>query len=95
MVVRIKFGKGLVNSWNRKRNRRAAMALAALLDPAAVMALSLALWGLAAERKWVGGFGIASGVFSHWETWLGGAAVLELCALALNHYGKSGSEAAV
>ncbi len=57
-------------------NRRAAMALAALLDPAAVMALALALWGIAAARAWVGSFAIASGVFSHWETWLGAAAAL-------------------
>jgi hypothetical protein len=95
MVVRIKFGKGPVITKNRRKNRRAAMALAALLDPAAVMALALALWGLAAELKWVGSFAIPSGLFSYWETWLGAAAALELCAFALNRYGKSGGAAAV
>jgi hypothetical protein len=76
-------------------NRRAAIAVAALLDPAAVMALALALWGMAAERNWVGSFAITSGVFSYWETWLGAAVALELCALALNRFGKSGGTAAV
>jgi hypothetical protein len=95
MVVRIKFGKGPVIRKDPKKNRRAAMALAALLDPAAVMAVALALWSIAAERKWVGNFAIDSGVFSHWETWLAVAAALELCALALNRYGKSGGAAAV
>ncbi len=95
MQVRIKFGKGPLVVKNRKKNQRAALALAALLDPAAVMALALALWEIAAEFKWVGGFAISSGFFSHWETWLGVAAALELCAIALNRYGKSGGAAAV
>ena len=95
MVVRIKFGKGPVAIVNRKGNRRAALVLAALLDPAAVMALALALWGIAAEWKWVGSFAIPSGLFSYWETWLGAAAALELCAFALNRYGKNGETAAV
>jgi len=42
MVVRIRFGKRSVVS----QNRRAALALAALLDPAAVMALALGLGAL-------------------------------------------------
>ena len=95
MVVRIKFGKGAVVSKVKGKNRRVAMALAALLDPAAVMALALALWAIAAERKWVGAFAISSGPFSYWETWLAAATALELCAVALNRYGKSGGAAAV
>jgi hypothetical protein len=95
MVVRIRFAKGPIVNRNRTKNRRAAMAVAALLDPAAVMALALALWDIAAQWRWVGSFAIDSGVFSHWETWLGAAAALELCAVALNRYGKSGGPAAV
>jgi hypothetical protein len=91
MVVRIRFGKRSVVG----ENRRAALALAALLDPAAVMALALGLWGVAAELKWVGSFAIPSGLFSYWETWLGAAAALEFCAVALNRYGKNGGAAAV
>jgi hypothetical protein len=95
MVVRIRFDKRSVAGKNRNENRRAALALAALLDPAAVMALALGLWGVAAELKWVGSFAIPSGLFSHWETWMAAAAGLELCAVALNRYGKNGGAAAV
>ena len=95
MVVRIKFVKTSTADKNRNKNRRAAMALAALLDPAALMALALALWDMAAAQHWVGSFAITSGVFSHWETWLSAAAALELCALALNRYGNNGGAAAV
>jgi hypothetical protein len=95
MVVRIKFVKRPAASKNREMNRRAAMALAALLDPAALMALALALWAMAAARSWVGSFAITSGIFSYWETWLGAAVALELCGLALNRYGNSGKAAAV
>jgi hypothetical protein len=95
MVVRIKFVKRPAAGKDQEMNRRAAMALAALLDPAAVMALALALWDMAAAQHWVGSFAITSGVFSYWETWLSAAVALELCALALNRYGNSGGAAAV
>ena len=95
MVVRIRFGKGPVINRDRMRNRRAAMAVAAMLDPAAVIALVIGLWGMAAELNWVGSFGISSGLFSHWEPWLAAASGLELCALALNRYGKGGGASAV
>jgi hypothetical protein len=95
MVVRIRFDKGSVIGKRRRESRRAALALAALLDPAAVMALALGLWGIAAELSWVSSFAIPSGLFSHWETWMAAAAGLEFCAVALNRYGKSGGAAAV
>jgi hypothetical protein len=91
MVLRIRFAKRSVIS----ENRRAALALAALLDPAAFMALALGLWGIAAQLKWVERFAIPAGLFSHWETWVAAAVALELCAMALNRYGKSGGAAAV
>jgi len=95
MVVRLRFQRDSLVSKARTENRRAASALAALLDPAAVTALALGLWGIAAQLKWVGAFAIPTGLFSHWETWLGAAAALELCAMALNRYGGDGGAATV
>jgi hypothetical protein len=95
MVVRIRFANGPIINKNRGRNRHAALAVAALLDPAAVIALVIGLWGIAAELNWVGSFAISSGFFSHWEPWLAAASGLELCALALNRYGKGGGASAV
>lgn len=66
------------------------MALAAMLDPAAVVLLAIGLWGMAAELNLVGRFAIASGFFSHWQSWLAAASGLELSALALNRYGRGG-----
>jgi hypothetical protein len=95
MVVRIKFSKGPVLKRDRRRNRHVALALAALLDPAAVIALVIGLWGIAAELNWVGSFAISTGFFSHWEPWLAAASGLDLCALALNRSGKGGGASAV
>jgi len=88
MLVRIRFGKGLPVSSKRAKNRRLAQGVAVLLKPAALVALVLACWRIAADFNWTGGFAIASGLFSHWQVWLGGAAVLQLCSYALNRYGK-------
>ena len=89
MVVRIRFGPAPVVGTRRKKNQRAAVALAALLTPAAVTALVLGIWRIAADLKWTQSFAIPSGLFSHWQVWLGGAAVMQLCSFGLNRYGKS------
>ena len=88
MLVRIRFGKRLPVSTKRAKNRRVAQAIAVLLRPAALLASILGLWRIASDFNWTGGFAIASGLFSHWQVWLGAAAVLQLCSSALNRYGK-------
>lgn len=88
MLVRIRFGKGLPVSSKRAKNRRLAQGIAVLLKPAALVASVLGCWRIAADFNWTGGFAIATGLFSHWQVWLGGAAVLQLCSYALNRYGK-------
>ncbi len=93
MVVRIRFGRGPRVERKRGKNRRVALALAALLTPAAVMAAVLGFWRLAADLRWTGNFAIPNGLFSHWQVWFASAALLHLCSRALNHYGK-GSAAA-
>jgi hypothetical protein len=73
----------------RAQNRRIALGISALLTPAALMALVLAIWRIGADRNLTGGFAIHSGLFSHWQVWMGAAALLQLCASALNRYGRS------
>lgn len=90
MRVRIRFGKGLKFGGKRGKNRRSALAVAALLTPAAVMAAVLGLWRIAADLNWTSSFAIPSGFFSHWQVWLGAAALLQLCSHILNRYGKRG-----
>ncbi len=89
MRVRIRLGKRVPVSARRAKNQRVAQAIAVLLKPAALLAFVLGFWKIAADLNWTGGgFAIPSGLFSHWQVWLGGAAVLQLCSYALNRYGK-------
>jgi len=68
-----------------------ALALASLLTPAAVMACALAFWRLSADLRVTSLFPITDGLFSHWQVWVSGATVLQLCAVVLNRYGNSQS----
>ena len=88
MIVRIRLGKGPTIRQERRKNRHVALAVAALLTPAAVMACVLSCWRLAADFQVTNEFPISSGLFSHWQIWFACAAVLQLSSFALNRYGK-------
>jgi len=87
MVVRIRFGRGRPVLMKNGRNRSIALALSALMTPAAVMASALGLWRLTADMKLTGEFGISTGLFSHWQVWMVFAALLQGGAWVLNRYG--------
>lgn len=89
MVVRIRFGKGPRVRRNHRKNQHLALAVASLLTPGAIMAFVLAFWRLSADLRDNGQFPISAGIFSHWQVWLAGAAVLELLAIILNRYGNA------
>jgi hypothetical protein len=87
MVVRIRFGRGRPVLLTKRKNRKLALALSALMTPAAVMASVLGLWRLTADLKLTGEFGISTGLFSHWQVWMVFAGLLQGGAWALNRYG--------
>jgi hypothetical protein len=94
MVVRIRFGKGpTLRQTPAISHRRFALVAAALLTPGALMASVLAVWRIAADLNFTNRFAIATGLFSHWQVWLGAAAALQLCSRVLNRYGHGGGEA--
>jgi hypothetical protein len=93
MVVRIRFGRGRQVQRSKGKNRRLALALSSLLTPGAVMASALGVWRLAADMRWTGEFGIATGLFSHWQVWLGFATLLQYVAWILNRYGREPDQA--
>lgn len=68
------------------RPREIAMAVSALLSPAAVVALALACWRLGADLNLTGRFVISEGLFSHWQAWLALAAFLQAGASLLSRY---------
>ena len=88
MVVRIRFQKSPGIGGRRGNNRRMALAVAALLTPVAALAAVVGLWRIAADLNWAGSFAITSGLFSHWQAWLGAAALLQLCSRALVRYAR-------
>ncbi len=53
------------------------------------MAYVLAGWRLLADLNVTGQFPITEGLFSHWQVWAAAAAVLHVCAILLNRYGKA------
>jgi hypothetical protein len=65
-----------------------------MLTPSAAIAAALALWRIGADLNWANSFAIPSGIFSHWQTWLGAAAALQFCSRILNRYGKGRDRAA-
>jgi hypothetical protein len=87
MVVRIRFGRGPKTGKQYRKNRQVALAFAALLTPIAVLSSALAIWRIAADMNWTNSFAIPSGLFSHWQVWLGAAIFLQLCSRLLNRYG--------
>jgi len=91
MLVRIRLGRQPKPAVKRARNRRIALAIAALLTPGALAALVLAIWRLGADLNFTGSFAIPSGLFSHRQVWMGAAILLQVCALALNRYGRGTS----
>ena len=89
MLVRIRFGKGPLVAKKRRKNQRLAQMAAAMLTPAALAALVLGLWRLAADLSWTSAFVIRGGLFSHWLVWVVTAILLQRCAHLLNRYGKA------
>ena len=94
MVIRIRFGKGPKIGARRRNNRRAALVMAVLLTPAAAMALALGCWRIAADLNWTSSFAISSGLFSHWQAWLGAAALLQVVSRVLSRHARNGDAAA-
>ena len=90
MLVRIRFDKGSRVEREGRKNRRVAMAFAALLTPAAVMAVALGIWRLAEDARWASAFAIRDGLFSHWQAWFASAALLQTGSHFLNRYGRTG-----
>ena len=93
MVIRIRLDYGPFVQKRAGKNRHLALALAALLTPAALMAIALAFWRLAADLAWTGEFAISTGLFSHLYVWIGIAVGLLSASALLNRYGRGDGEA--
>jgi hypothetical protein len=73
---------------------QAALALAAVLAPSALVAFTLCFWSFAAELRLVGAFYVRSGLFSHWQIWFFAALILLVSTRLLASYGSANLEIA-
>ena len=89
MRVRIRLNAGPQVHYKHRKNQHVALALAALLTPAAVMACVLSFWRLTADFHVTSQFPISDGLFSHWQVWLASAGILQLGSIMLNRYGNA------
>jgi len=86
--MRIRLRNGSRHKQGKGVNRRLALALSALLTPAALMAFALAFWRFGADMSWTGRFAITDGLFSHWQVWTAMGTTLQIGAVVLNRYGR-------
>ncbi len=91
MIVRLRFPAGPQVRKSAGKNRHIASAIAALMWPAVLTTYVLGFWALGAEIKLAGKFSIASGVFSHWQSWMIAGLSLNAATLSLNRYGQNGA----
>lgn len=89
MRARIRLGRGRRVKQKGTEIRRLAMGISVLLQPAVLAAFVLAAWRFGTDVGWTREFVIATGVFSHWQTWLAIAIVMQLAVIALNRYGNA------
>ncbi len=69
-------------------SRQLANILVALLTPAAVLALVMAIWRVCADLGWAGAFLISAGFFSHWQVWLASSIALKMISSTLIAWGS-------
>jgi hypothetical protein len=69
-------------------SRQLANILVALLTPAAVVALVMAIWRICADLGWTGAFLISDGFFSHWQVWLALSIALKMISSTLIAWGS-------
>ncbi len=91
MLVRIHFGSGRRVAKRPGKNRHVAYPAAALLKPVALMAYVFGVWRLASDMSVTGGDFPFTGLFSHWQVWMGIGVVVHVASSILNRYGAGGS----
>jgi len=89
MIVRIQLRKGPRVARKAGKNRNAAFTAAALLKPLALVAYMLGIWRLASDMGMAGAF-VFTGVYSHWQVWMGMGVFVHVLSSVLANYGAGG-----
>jgi hypothetical protein len=88
MRLRIRLGEARRFSRKQGKNRHIAGGVGALLNPASLVAATLAVWIIAADLGVASQFAITQGFFSHWQVWAVTAAAIKGVAWALDEYAR-------
>jgi hypothetical protein len=89
MRMRLKMGPGVRLQRAEGKNRKLALAGAALLVPWAVLSAVLTIWRLTGDMGITAQFLIAQGPFSHWVAWGTITLLLAVTIHRLNRYGRA------
>jgi hypothetical protein len=89
MIVRIQLRKGRRIARKSGKNRNAAYTFAALLKPLALIAYVLGIWRLASDMSMTAEF-VFTGIFSHWQVWMGIGVFVHVVSSVLSKYGSGG-----
>ena len=93
MVVRIHFQYGQALRQAMHGQRQIALILASLLTPASVTAGALGMWRIGEDMNWTGEFAVSKGIFSHWQVWFALAGAMQIVAIGLLRFARSGKPA--
>lgn len=94
MIVKVRFGRGPTVSRQNRKNRRIAMLAASLMTMLSISCASLGMWRLGADLDWAGAFVFTDGLLSHWQVWIGAAALAQYGSFRLARYARSRHRAA-
>jgi hypothetical protein len=89
MVVKVRFGRGPTVSRQNRKNRRMAMLGASLLTMLSISFGALGMWRLGSDLDWAGPFVFTTGLLSHWQVWMGAAALAQYGSFRLSRYARS------
>lgn len=92
MVVRLRFANGPLVTRRKGKNSRAAVLAASFLTMNSICLGSLGIWRLCEDLDLASEFFFHDGVLSHWQVWIGAAAVLQYGALRLTKYARVARE---
>lgn len=65
------------------------MLAASLLTLLSISCASLGLWRLGTDLDWAGDFVFRSGLLSHWQVWIGAAALIQYASWRLAQYSQT------
>jgi hypothetical protein len=88
MRISIRLKRGPRVKKTVEKDRKVALAVAALLTPVCVITWMFTAWRIGADLDMTSGFAISSGLLSHWQVWIAISVGVQFLVFSLNRYGR-------